>query len=103
MKANLFLIGLALLPVAACVAQAPTPSGGDLRGLLSDEWNYWMAASPESATAFGVPGHDNAWTDYSPEAVAARGERLRQTLERLGRIDRAALSDVERLNYDLYR
>ena len=100
---SLLFVGMALLPIAACVAQAPTPSGGDFRGLLADEWIYWMAASPESATAFGVPGHDAKWTDYSPEAIAARGDRLKSTLERLGRVDRAGLTDTERLNYDLYR
>jgi uncharacterized protein (DUF885 family) len=97
---------MAVWPVAltiGCVAQAPTRHGDDVRELLSQDWTYWMAQSPEAATAFGVAGHDNAWTDYSPEAVAARAAHLRQTLDRLRQVDVAALGEADRLNYDLYK
>jgi len=103
MKPGVLVVTLSCaVGAAACVAQAPTPSGGDVRALLSDDWQYWMQAAPEAATAFGVPGHDARWTDYSASAIEARRARLRETHDRLGRIDRAALSDDDRLNYDLY-
>ncbi len=105
MRIGILLMGLSLVTMAiACVAQAPTEQpGGNLRQLLAEDWNYWMDAAPEAATAFGVPGRDARWTDYSPEAIAARGAHLRETLDRLARVDRTTLSDGDRLNYDLYK
>jgi uncharacterized protein (DUF885 family) len=95
------LIGFALTG-AACVAEAPTRSGATLRALFDEEWSYWMAAAPEAATAFGVRGHDDRWSDYSRDAIASRAARLRDTQARFGAIDRAGLSDADRLNLELF-
>ena len=88
---------------AACVAEAPTKPGEDFRAFLAEDWAYWMSAGPEAATAAGVAGHNGRWTDYSPNAIAERSARVRQTLDRLGRIDVRGLSESDRLNVDLYR
>ena len=64
-------VSSAILTIA-CVAEAPTKPGEDLRAFLAEDWTYWMNAAPEAATAFGVAGHDAAWSDYSPAAIAAR-------------------------------
>jgi len=97
---------LSLAAVAgACVAEAPTKPGEDLQAFLADDWTYWMSAAPEAATAFGVPGHDARWTDYSPDAIAQRATHLRQTLAHLVSLTRDAerFSDVDRLNFDLFK
>ena len=84
-------------------AQKGPPASDRLRALLEEDWQYWMAQYPETATALGYPGHDASWTDYSPAAIAARAEHLRATAVRLEEIDRAQLPAPAALDYDLYR
>ena len=91
---------LALFATVAAVAQTP---GDRLRALFDEDWKYWMSQYPEMATAFGYPGHDARWTDYSSPAIASRDAYLRGTVARLDAIDRARLSTADQLNYDLYR
>jgi uncharacterized protein (DUF885 family) len=84
-------------------AQKSQPASDRLRALLEEDWQYWMAQYPETATALGYPGHDASWTDYSPAAIAARAGRLRATAVRLEEIERAQLPAPAALDYDLYR
>jgi uncharacterized protein (DUF885 family) len=86
---SLFLIG--------CAAQSPR---SPLQDQFDEDWKYWMTQYPEAATAFGYPGQNTRWTDYSQPAIDARGDYLKKSLERLKGIQPAA---AEQLNYDLYR
>lgn len=95
-------IAIAALATAACVAQPPS-AADRFRTLLEEDWKYWMSQYPEAATAFGHPGHDARWTDYSPAAIAARSTYLRGTIARLDAIERGRLPAADQLNYDLYR
>jgi uncharacterized protein (DUF885 family) len=91
-----------VLVAAACVAQAPTDRAADLRAFLQEEWRYWMAQYPETATAVGAPGVHDRWTDYSPAAIEARTQALTAGRTKLRSFDRAALTADDQLNYDLY-
>ena len=97
----------ALLPFVcasiACAVQAPDRPADRLRAQFDDDWKYWMTRYPEIATALGFPGQDARWTDYSPAAIDARVDYLKQSVSRLSAIDRAVLDAAEQLNYDLYR
>ena len=53
-----------------------------LRAQLDDDWKYWMAQYPEIATAFGYPGQNARWTDYSQAAIDARAAYLKRSLQR---------------------
>jgi uncharacterized protein (DUF885 family) len=89
-----------------CAAQSPNSnkgSGNPLRAQLDEDWKYWMTQYPELATAYGYPGHNMRWTDYSQAAIDARADYLRKSSERLNQINRAQLNGEEQLNYDLYR
>ncbi|MEZ5317181.1 MAG: DUF885 domain-containing protein [Vicinamibacterales bacterium] len=97
------VVGLSVGSLAACVARAPTDTGGRFKRELADDWQYWMDQYPELATQFGEPGRNGRWTDYSPEAIAAREAYLRASADRLASEDRASLSPADRLDYDLYR
>lgn len=92
----------ALAAMASCVAHAPGSSRAGLRAFLDEDWKYWMAQYPEAATAFGFPGQNARWTDYSENAIAARADHLRRSVERLKAIDRAGLEAPDQLDYDLY-
>jgi uncharacterized protein (DUF885 family) len=91
-----------VVSILAAAQESPTASDR-LRALLEEDWRYWMAQYPETATALGYPGHDASWTDYSPAAIAARADHLRATAARLEEIDRAQLPAPAALDYDLYR
>jgi uncharacterized protein (DUF885 family) len=100
--ALLFLALLvALLPLVVVAQTGPAETR--FRALLDDDWKFWMAQYPETATALGYPGQDARWTDYSAAAIASRASYLRETVARLEAVDRDALPAAEQLNYDLYR
>ena len=104
MRVSGFLLSMFVCAIAAsCVAQAPTDRAGDLRAFLQEEWQYWMAQYPETATAVGTPGVHERWTDYSPAAIDARKQALTTGLNKLRSFDRATLSADDQLNHDLYR
>ena len=98
--------------LAAMVSTAQTPSASDrFRTLLDEDWEYWMAQYPETATALGYPGpstgsgqgQSSRWTDYSGAAIEARARRLRDVLSRLDALDRRQLPPADQVSYDLYR
>jgi uncharacterized protein (DUF885 family) len=90
--------------LATVVSNAQSPSTSDrFRALLDEDWKYWMAQYPETATALGYEGHNARWTDYSPVAVDGRAKHLRETLARLSALDRGQLASAEQVSYDLYR
>src|SRR5262249_23075133 len=93
------------LLAVACAAQSPNsrhPASDALRKQLDDDWKYWMAQYPEMATAFGYPGQNMSWTDYSQAAITSRADYLKNGLQRLASVDRTQLSTDEQANYDLY-
>ena len=96
------LVGLLLLAGIGCVAQAPTKPSESFRTQLEGDWKYWMTQYPETATAFGYPGQDARWTDYSRPAIDARNTYLRKSLEGVRTINRAELDPGDQLSYDLY-
>ncbi len=73
-----------------------------LRDFFAADWKYWMQQYPEFATSIGYPGQNRRWKDYSPAAIEARNEHLRQSLKTLDAIDRAKLPAGQKLNFDLY-
>ena len=98
---------LSLLSVAslgvACAMQTSHRASDILRSQLADDWKYWMTQYPELATAFGFPGQNARWTDYSQALVDERTRYLKKSLERLSTIDPAQLAAADQVNYNLYR
>ncbi|PYS27516.1 MAG: DUF885 domain-containing protein [Acidobacteria bacterium] len=99
----LFAVVAATTLVAACASQSSNRSSDKFHTQLDEDWTYWMTEYPETATAFGFPGQNMKWTDYSQSAIDKRAEYLKKSLQRLGGIDPAPLSADDRINYDLYR
>jgi uncharacterized protein (DUF885 family) len=89
-------------------AQAPS-TADRFRRLLDDDWKYWMAQYPETATALGhastISGQvlGARWTDYSTTATAARAAHLREVVTQLDALDRSQLPAADQVSYDLYR
>ena len=49
----------------------------------------YLRLSPTTATALGVPGHDDRWPDLSPEGCRARGDLQRQALRDVADVEPA--------------
>ena len=72
------------------------PDGTDAPGIfeLSDQYIVDSAAlDPMVASYWGVPGHDDEMTDYSPDGWDARLDLQRRTLADLARIEPRSRSD----------
>ncbi len=99
--------------VAAAPAKRPTkaPSAAakgaavakDLAKFFDEEWEWSLREFPERATYLGDPRYNDRLTDLSFEAVERRNKHERDSLARLAKIDREALSEDDRLSYDLFR
>ena len=74
-----------------------------LQELFKLNWDYAMHESPEWATEVGYPGLNDRWSDSSIEAIARRKRELRPPLKVIASIDRAKLSDADKLNFDLFK
>jgi uncharacterized protein (DUF885 family) len=74
-----------------------------LRNLLDEEWEWTMRENPTYASTLGDRRYNDRWEDASLENVARQQQHRVETQRRLQSIDRAKLSDADRLNYDLFR
>ena len=72
-----------------------------LHQLFAEEWAYQMEQSPEAATFYGQPGHDDRWGDLAPEAVDARLAHARDLLGTLSTFADEELDEVDRVSRDL--
>ena len=77
------------------------PAEKRLHQLFDLVWDYAMEESPEAATYYGEPGHDDRWTDYSRAAIDRRKAQAGEPLKVLASIGRDELSEADGLSYDL--
>jgi uncharacterized protein (DUF885 family) len=71
--------------------------------LVKSDWAFTMQEFPGFAASVGHPGTHDRWEDASREAIERRNAYTRDFLTELDAIDRSALSEEDRLNYDLLR
>jgi uncharacterized protein (DUF885 family) len=74
-----------------------------LHELFAERWEAQLRDNPEVATYLGDRRFDDRLTDLSEAAWKRRRAANRETLARIDAIDRAKLSEADRLNYDLFR
>jgi uncharacterized protein (DUF885 family) len=77
--------------------------GRRLRTLMDAYWQYMLDEYPELATYTGDPGRNHRWTDHSLAAYDRRNREMEVPARVLETIDRAALSEPDRVHYDLFR
>ncbi len=97
----LLLAALTLGTIASTPAQT-LARNPELHKLFADEWERGLRDSPENASAQGDRRYNDRWTDSSLSAIAARAAADRAALDKLRRMDRAALSPADQLNYDTF-
>lgn len=93
---------LALAIVAASPVFAAQEDHPALHKLFADEWERGLRDNPEDASFQGDRRFNDRWSDMSLKAIAARDAANTAALGRLQKIDRNALSDTDRLNYDTF-
>ncbi|HLT91849.1 MAG TPA: DUF885 domain-containing protein [Woeseiaceae bacterium] len=95
---------LLVLPplVAAADASARSGPAAELHALFADEWRVRLARDPLFASDMGVHEYDDRLPVETPENHRRWLQEDRAFLERLHAIDRAALDEEDRLNYDLF-
>ncbi|AXK71843.1 DUF885 domain-containing protein [Lysobacter sp. TY2-98] len=96
-----------LLPGISFAATAPVAVSANaattsLHRFFDEEWERGLREYPENATANGDTRFNDRWTDQSLDAIHKREAEDRDALARLKAIDRNALSEADRLNYDVY-
>ena len=74
----------------------------NLEKFFEEEWEWGLKEFPERATYLGDSRYNDRLTDLSLEAHERRNLRQRDVLARLRKIDRATLSEDDRLSYDLF-
>lgn len=87
---------------AQAAPAARNPADARLASFLDAEWTYSLKRYPEFASSQGDRSGDDRWDDVSLDAQSSDLAQTRDALVRLERIDRQALSDPARLDYDLY-
>ncbi|HZH43060.1 MAG TPA: DUF885 domain-containing protein [Lysobacter sp.] len=112
------MIRPSLLAVALCTAFAATPALAQtaaprapaaeqnaatraLHRFFEEQWERWMREDPERAAYYGDFRYNDRWTDVSLAAIERRQAEDREALKRLQAIDRGALSETDRLHYDV--
>ena len=95
----------ALTPFGAARAQSDTPEGAKLNTMLDAFFQEGLRRNPEGATQLGLDTGANAdlrhkLADDSADGIAAAKALNLDQLSRLQTINRAALSPMEKVNYD---
>jgi uncharacterized protein (DUF885 family) len=103
MMSNAVVLVLAISAGAACTSRASRSAAETLHAQFDADWKFWMTQYPEVATAFGYPGQNARWTDYSLAAIAARDAYLKKSAAGVIAIDRGRLGGDDQISYDLYR
>src|SRR5262245_27274884 len=96
---GVLLLATSLL-AAGCAAHSQPSNGASeaLRALIDEDWKYWMTQYPELATAYGYPGQNMRWTDYSQSAIDERADHLKKASDRLKGINRRQLNPGDQIN-----
>ena len=95
----LFTLATGLLVSQAALADA----GEDFNALLDEAWEWHLAENPMVASRAGDRRYNTEWRDGSLTAIEQRHLQRRDFLRRVYAIDRAALPEADKLNYELFR
>ena len=75
----------------------------DFHALLDEAWEWYLAENPMVASRAGDRRYNTEWSDDSLAAIERRHLERRDFLRRVYAIDRAALPEADKLNYELFR
>lgn len=100
MKLQRLLLAVALICLTPSLRAGPAD---DFAVLLDEVWQWRLAAYPTFASDLGDKRYNDRWDDLSLDAIDERQAETRQFLRRLYLIDRSALDEDGKLDYELFR
>ena len=98
-----FLLAAAPVKKRNPSAASTSAASKNLEKFFEEEWEWGLKEYPERATYLGDPRYNDRLTDLSLEALERRNRRQLDVLARLKKIDPPALTEDERLSYDLFQ
>ena len=96
------LFCLALWPALSMAAPDPQ-AAKSLHALFDADWEQQLRENPLGASYLGDARYNDRLPDLSPAAIQASEQAVRDSRAKLLAIDRAALSEADQLNYELYQ
>ena len=78
-------------------------AGQKLHALLDSDWQRYLKNNPEIASYLGDKRYNQNWEDKSLDAILIRHQQNQAVLEDLKTINYQALSDSDKINYDLFK
>jgi len=74
----------------------------ELKKILDEAWQFQLKDNPLFATQVGDTRYNDRLPSVAPADYDQRAAFARQTLDRLKAVDRGALSEADRVNYDMF-
>lgn len=101
---NAAVLAFILLTASAVLAQAVSSNAASkkLHALFEEDWQWSLKEFPEGATMLGDNRYNHLLTDMQPASIERRKAHQREMLDRIQKIDRAALSGQDQISYDLF-
>ncbi|HEX6200428.1 MAG TPA: DUF885 domain-containing protein [Thermoanaerobaculia bacterium] len=96
-------LSVAILVAVGLAASVGGDAAARLHALFEREWEWRLEQNPLLATDVGRHEYNDRLPSAAPEARERRVEATRGFLEELAAIDRAELSDQDRVSYDMFR
>src|SRR4029079_8074128 len=94
-------LGFMSLGLARGLHAADPPT--DFKALLHEAWEFQLREDPLLASSTGDTRYDDRLPSVAPADFGRRGEVWRKTLLRRHGIDRAGLSEPDRVSYDMFQ
>jgi uncharacterized protein (DUF885 family) len=92
-----------LLPLAVLLAAPAAGPAAALDALLKEEWEFRLREDPQDASGRGDRRYDDRLTTVAQADLDRRAAARTDFLARAAKIDRAALSPRDRIDYDMWR
>jgi uncharacterized protein (DUF885 family) len=96
-------LALATLALASGARAQSPATAADLNQFYEAQWQRWLREDPTLATSVGDARYNDRWPDVSMSAIAAAEAADRAALAHLEHTDPGALSQPDRLNYEVVR
>jgi uncharacterized protein (DUF885 family) len=103
MRRLVISLSVAILVAVGLAASEGGDAAARLHTLFEREWEHRLEQNPLLATDVGRHEYNDRLPSAAPEARERRVEATRGFLEELAAIDRAELSDQDRVSYDMFR
>ncbi|MBI3949003.1 MAG: DUF885 domain-containing protein [Acidobacteria bacterium] len=97
------MTGTAVLVPLLAAQSPPDDPAAQLHKLFKEGWEYTLRENPTFASSLGDRRYNDRWPDVSLAAIERRHEHNKEVLQKLASINYNALSDADKLNYNLFR